>query len=130
MLEIPQWAAASNFRNGDEVVLRRGRWRGPLEGPGVPRIVAGFPAAAQRFINVPDENQYRGRLENHADRGDHIHGVPAAAGRIRVDAARHAENSREVQRVESQVEADHEQPEMPFTQLLAQHLAGGLRSEE
>src|SRR5262249_39297905 len=43
-----------------------------------------------------------------------------------IDAPRHAENPGEVQRVEREVEADDEQPEMPAAERLVEHPAGGL----
>ena len=62
-----------------------------------------------------------------ATRHEKIPHLPAAAGLVGVNAARHPEHTGNVHEVEGEVEADQEQPEMPFAQSFAQHAAGHLR---
>ena len=47
---------------------------------------------------------------------DQVQHVPAAAGFVGVDAPRHAQHAGDVHEVEGQVEADHEEPEVPLAQ--------------
>src|ERR1700688_2807389 len=55
VLQIPQWTAAFYFRNDCKVIGGRGRSRGPLEGPGIPRIASRDPAAKGGPEQVSDK---------------------------------------------------------------------------
>ena len=61
--------------------------------------------------------------KRHADGRDLIPDFPAAVRLVGVDAPRHAEEARDVLRDERQVEADHEQPEVPVAELFVEHVA-------
>src|SRR5262245_55893718 len=56
VLQVPERPAAADGRDRLEVVTRRRRRRGPLQRPGVPRVVARRSAVAQRGEHVVDEN--------------------------------------------------------------------------
>src|ERR1700733_12152685 len=112
MFEVPQRARAIDDRLGVKVVCV---WRGsghPLEGPGIPRVGAGNFSFEQGDDEVHHENNDSDRLNKCADRHDQIQGSPATIDFVRINLARHAENSRDVHRVESYVETDYEEPEM------------------
>src|SRR3954471_299476 len=136
MFQIPQRAPAGDARNGWEVVSRRWRTDGPFERPAVPWILAGPGALPVGDDQVCDEHQDADGLDERADRDDQVDSVPPTARFVGVDAARHAQQSREVHRIKREMEAKHEQPEMKLAQTLAQHAAGDLgipvieRSEE
>src|SRR5690242_17523927 len=111
MFYVPQRPTAGDDRDCGEGVLARRRRRGPLQRPRVPWVVSGCRA----FEVGPEKVRYPTRdsddLEHHADGDDQIPEFPATAGVVRVDAARHAENSRDVHEIKREVEADEEQPE-------------------
>ena len=96
-----------------EVVRRRRRRRRPLERPGVPRIVAGRLALPQRDDDVRRGNRMATTWTATPSVETRFQHLPAASGRVGVDAARHAEQPGEVHGHEGQVEADDEQPEVP-----------------
>src|SRR5262249_16639432 len=80
-----------------------------------------------RNDEIRDENENGDCLNEGADRDDKVQHVPTAPRLVRVDATRHAQQSRNVHYIKREVEADQEQPEMPFTQTLPQHPASQLR---
>src|SRR6202041_2989098 len=57
---------------------------------------------------------------------DHVPDHPTAVCFVGIDAARHSQHSGHVHEVKSEMEADQEKPEMPFTELLAQHASSHL----
>src|ERR1700733_10854848 len=121
MLQIPQWTAAFYFWNDCKVIRRRGRGRGPLESPGIPRIASGDPATKVGPEKVSDKNQEAGRLKEHPNGHDQVPYVPAAAGFVGINPPRHSENSWNVHEVERQVKTDHKEPEVQFAESLAVH---------
>src|SRR5262249_24256680 len=108
MFQIPQRAAAPHLGQGLEVVFRRRRRCGPLQGPGVPGIVAGRRPAAQRPKYVGHQAANTRDLKESPNRRDHIVDFPTAAGVIGINAPRHAEDPGYVLRVESEMKADEE----------------------
>src|SRR5262249_8122979 len=76
--------------------------------------------------DVPSKARNCGSLEDHTHRCDQIDGFPASATGIGVDAAWHSQNAGEVECVKSDMEANHQQPEMPLAQSFAQHPSSGL----
>src|ERR1700676_727001 len=123
MLKVPEWAAALHRRYEGEVVCRWWRVRRPFESPGIPWIVARKFAAEIRPNQVPQEDQDARSLEENSDRHNQVPCVPTAPRFVGVNPTRHAENSRNMHEVESQVEADYEKPEMQFAKRLAVHLS-------
>src|SRR5437868_1637796 len=89
---------------------RRGQVR-PLERVGaLPLLLLGRLSAADRREHVPEEEELREAEEERADARD---GVPLMElQRVIRDAARHARETEEVLREESDVEADHREPEV------------------
>src|SRR6266478_3493344 len=47
VLDVPEWTATLDCGGFGEIVFRRWRTRGPLQGPGIPGIVPGQPPLAQ-----------------------------------------------------------------------------------
>src|SRR5262245_43009750 len=56
MFQVPQRPAARHHRDGREVVRRRWRADRPLEGPGVPRVLAGRRPLPVRPDEIDDEH--------------------------------------------------------------------------
>src|SRR5215217_2549315 len=69
-------ALGADLREVVEVVRGRRRRGRPLEGVGLPRVVAGDPAAAQGDQDVPQERKHRERDHEPADRREHVELVP------------------------------------------------------
>src|SRR5262249_12265635 len=72
MLQIPQRTATGDCRNRSEVVCRRWRAHGPLERPGVPRVVAGPRAFPVGDDQVRHEDQQADGLDECTDRNDQV----------------------------------------------------------
>src|SRR5271156_1450022 len=123
MLEIPKRTTAFDNRDRCEIIIGRRRSGGPLEAPRIPRVVSCGSAFEHRPQHVEDKNKNRDGLNYGTDGDDEVPNVPATAWFVGVDAARHAQNSWDVHRVESQVEADDKKPEVPSRQGLAVHAA-------
>src|SRR5690349_6773625 len=103
MLEVPERAAAANLGNYRKVITwRRGRY-GPLQGPGIPRIISRCRAANVRPNQIEEENQHSGGLEENPDGDDQIPNIPAASGFVGVDSAGHAQQPGDMHEVERQV---------------------------
>src|ERR1700722_6553196 len=123
MLQIPKRAAALGRWYEGEVV---GGWRrgsGPLQSPGIPRIAAAIFATVVRPQQVSQENYDSGGLKENPYRHNEVPSIPTAAGFVRVDSSRHAQESRDMHEVERQVEANKEKPEMQLADPLAIHLS-------
>src|SRR6201999_329347 len=103
---------------------RGGRTCCPLESPGVPGIVAGFGAFEVRNNQVCDEYEYCDCLYECADSDEELHRLPAAAGLVGVDSARHPHQAGDVHQVKSEMESDHEQPEMELAEAFVEHSPG------
>src|SRR6266404_5847029 len=127
VLDVPKRTATLDRGGFGEVVFRRWRTRGPLQGPGIPRIVPGQSPLAQRQEDVQYEDQCTDHLEHHADRANEIPDSPTASGFVRVNTPRHSQDTGNVHRVECDMETDEEQPKMPFTHPLAHQAARGFR---
>src|ERR1700722_4521627 len=127
MLQVPQRAAAPDFRNRREIVGRRRGSSGPFERPRIPWIAAGDLAAEIRPKQVADEHQYTRGLKEHADGDDEIPDIPAAPRLVGIDGARHSKNAGNVHEVERQMESNDEEPEVQFAERLAVHSSGHLR---
>src|SRR6185436_1371817 len=84
---VEERALGADVRQVVEVVGGRRRAGRPLEGVGLPRVVAGGLAAAQRDEDVPEERQHRQRDREPADGGDDVQVVPAGGGRVVRDAS-------------------------------------------
>src|ERR1700731_2566702 len=93
----------------------------PFERPGIPGIVSGFRALPIRINKIHYEQKRGDALNECANRGNEIPYFPAAAGLVRINAARHAKYTGNVHPVEGEVKPDEEQPEMQLTQAFAQH---------
>src|SRR5262249_54969913 len=61
------------------------------------------------------------RLEDHSNGHDHVPGFPAPSWLVGINSPRHPQKSRNVHEIESEMETDHEEPEMPLAQGLAEH---------
>src|SRR4029453_179141 len=79
--------------------------------------------AAQRPHYVGHQAEHTCSLKDDAYRGDHIVDLPAATRIVGVNAPRHPEDPGYVLRVEGEMKADEEKPEMPQAQFLVQHPA-------
>src|SRR6185369_955866 len=101
--------------NFSEIELRRRRSCGPLEGPGIPRIVSGLRPFARGSEKVENEDEDPNCLEEDTESDHKIQSSPTTSSFVGVDAAGHPQNAGNVHRIESHVEANHPQPEMPFT---------------
>src|SRR5215467_14753922 len=123
MLQIPQLAGAAHLWQGLKVVLRRRRGCGPLQCPGIPRVITRRCPAAQRPQYVGHQAANARDLKESPNRRDHIVDFPTAAGVIGINAPRHPEDPGYVLRVESEMKADEEKPEMPQAQFLVKHPA-------
>src|SRR5271165_2034922 len=121
MFAIPERTTAADRRDGSKVVGRRRRTHGPFECPGVPGIVAGLGSLEIRNDEVGDEDQYGDGLDESANSGKQIPNIPAAAGFVGVDAARHTEQAGDVHEIKGEMKADNEQPKMQFAEGLVQH---------
>src|SRR5579871_4083546 len=108
MLGVPERATALNHGDRGEVVSRRRRVRGPLEGPRIPRITSGRFAAEIRPEQVCQEDQNSGSLEENSDGHNEVPGVPTSARLIGVDPPWHTQQPRDMHEVEGEVEADYE----------------------
>src|ERR1700678_4347732 len=126
MFQIPKRPAAGDHRFAGKVVFRWRRAGGPFESPGIPWIRARLFAFEVRPPQVVNEDHGGNALDEAADGDDHVPGIPPTPRLIGVDTARHAQKSWYVHEVETYVETDQEQPEVPFAQPLIQHLAGHL----
>ena len=128
VLQVPERAAARRHRDDLEVVGRGRRGRGPLERPGVPRVVAGRSRRArsdrrcwQRRSAIADD------LEWHAERGRRGSRSPSRgpARRCRCAAASRACPERAcVPKV--RLKPITKQPEVPAAEALGEHPAGHL----
>src|SRR5438270_8507342 len=127
MLKAPARTPTLNHRDGGEVIGGRRRIRGPLKGPGVPRIASGGLTAEIGPDQVSQEDQNSDSLEENSDGHDEVPRVPTTARLIGVDPSRHAQQSRDMHEVEGKMEADYEKPEMQLTERLAVHLPRHLR---
>ena len=115
MLEIPERATALDGWNDGEVICRRRRRCGPLEGPGVPRVAPRRSSSEVRPHEIRHENHDTQCLKENADGYDEIPHVPASAWFISVDSSRHTKQAGNVHEVKCQVEPDEEKPEMQLT---------------
>src|SRR6266576_5731473 len=79
MLEIPQGTAATYDRNHSVVVHRRRRTCGPLERPGVQRIIPGRLSSQIRPDQIARKEEDSGRLKHDADGYYQIPDIPTAA---------------------------------------------------
>src|SRR5262245_321728 len=127
MLQIPQWAAACDYRNRSEVVSSGRSTNSPFERPCIPWIVAGLCSLPVGNDKVIHKHQNRCCLNECPDCDDQVQCLPAWTGLVGVDASRHAQNSGYVHDIEGQVKADHKKPEMPFAEAFTEHSAGHLR---
>src|SRR6267142_4052604 len=82
MLEVPERPPALHRGEAREVVFRRRRGGGPFQGPRVPWIAPGGPAAQVRPDQVGDEEEDSGGLEEHSHRDDQVPHVPTAPGLV------------------------------------------------
>src|SRR3984957_5950707 len=123
MLQGPQRAAARDWRNRRKVIGWGRRTDGPFQCPCVPGIVTGSGSLEIGNDEVCNKHENRDCLNKRADRNDEVQGVPTAPGLVGVDSTGHAQYAGDMHDVERQVEANQEQPEMPFAQTLAQHSA-------
>src|SRR5262245_22297665 len=123
MFQIPQRTAAPHLRQDLEVVFRRRRGRGPLERPCVPGIIASRLSMPQRPQEIDHQAANAGGLKESPNRRDHIVDFPTAARVIGINAPRHPEDPGYVLRVEGEMKADEEEPEMPQAEFLVQHPA-------
>ncbi len=73
------------------------------------------------MIEVRHKQQNGDRLNERADADEQVQSIPTAARLVGVDSARHAQEAGNVHEVECQMEADQEQPEMPFAEGFIQH---------
>ncbi|MDR8957485.1 hypothetical protein FEP76_06014 [Burkholderia multivorans] len=99
----------------------------PFEARRSPRVVAGARAAPRADERVDHEHHDADAEHERADRRQQVRRVPAHAGRVGVDAARHAEQPRHVHRKKADVEADQNDPERPAADALVHHPARELR---
>ena len=120
-------AAAFDGGRDGEVIGGGRRGRRPFEGPRVPGIGAGDGAFEVRPDEVVDEDERADGLEEGAAGDDHVPDHPSAVGFVGIDTARHAEDSRNMHKVKREMEADEEDPEVPFAEFLIEHAAGYLR---
>ena len=79
-------------------------------------IVSSNLTLVLRFEEVVEEDETGRRHKKCADGGKHVEDFPALAGVVRVDAARHAEHTREVHREEREIEREQCEPEVPVPQ--------------
>src|SRR5262249_18678745 len=127
MLEVPKRPPAFHcWYDGKVVNGWWGRCR-PLQGPRVPWIIARRPPPKVRPDQVEQETQYCHSLEHTPDAHDHVPGSPSSFRLVSVDPPCHSKNSRNGHEVESEVEPDQEQPEMPFAEGLVEHPPGYFR---
>src|SRR6266700_8413735 len=118
MLEIPQGAAATYNRNHGVVVHRRRRTCGPLERPGVPRIIPGRLSSQVRPNQIAGKDEDPGRLKDDADGYEQIPGVPTSAGLVRIDPPGHPQQSRDMHEIKGKVETNEEKPKVQTSELL------------
>src|SRR6202011_50687 len=119
VLQVPERAAALNYRDGGEIIGRRRRVRGPFERPRIPWITSSGFAPKIGPEQISQEDQNPGSLEEDSDGHDKVPSVPTAPRFVGVDPSRHAQQSWDMHEVEGQVEADQEKPEMQLTERLA-----------
>src|SRR5215831_12355084 len=108
MLQIPQWPAAGDCRDGCKVVCRWWRADGPFESPCVPGIIPCKSPLPIRNNEVRYKHQDGDALNQCADGDDQIQRVPTTARFVGVDAARHSQESWNVHRVKCHVKTQHE----------------------
>src|SRR6185295_16551886 len=108
MFQIPKRTTTANCWHRREVVIRRRRARGPLERPRVPRIIPSQFPLPDGADNIDGEDKNGGRLKERSHCSDEIKRIPATPGVVSEDSSRHAEEPREVQRIERQMETDDE----------------------
>ena len=114
MLDVPERAPTFDYGNFGKVVFQRRRTRGPLERPRIPRIITSGLTLEIRPKQIPDKHECAGDLKENTDCTDQVPHVPSEAGFVRVNPARHAQQSRNVHEIKSKVETNQEKPEMPF----------------
>src|SRR3974390_327038 len=114
MLEIPERAATLDRGDDGKIVGGRRRANGPFEGPSVPRIVACLRSFEIRIDHVADKDENGDRLDRGTDAGPQVPDFPASTRFVCVDTARHAEQAGDMHEIEGEVEANNEEPEMPF----------------
>src|SRR6187200_421613 len=117
--QVVERSCARHVRHLVEVVRWRRRGRVPLEGVPLPRVVADALAAAACLEHVDREEQERDAHDVRADRRDEVVALPALVA-VRVDPPRHPLEPGEVLRHEGDVEADEENPELPFAEALVE----------
>src|SRR5215831_331262 len=108
MLQIPQRPAAGDCWYGCKVVCG---WRGaygPFESPCVPGIIPCKSSLPKRNDKVRYKHENGDALNECADRYDQVQRVPPAARLVRIDAARHSQQSGNVHDIKCHVKTQHE----------------------
>src|SRR5271168_961198 len=108
MLYVPQRPAAPDLGYSTKIVGRGRRGGGPFERPGIPRIAARDGSVLKRPNDVEYKNRQGGALKERSHRANKIQRTPASVRFVCVDPARHAENSRHMHRIESEMKSDDE----------------------
>src|SRR5208282_6403013 len=108
MFQVPQRASAADDRGHREVVFGWWRSRGPFERPCIPGIIAGRVAGTERSQNVDYQYEHGDALHERSDRCDQVKRLQASTRLIGINAARHPAQTREMQGVEGQMEANQE----------------------
>src|SRR5580704_18998153 len=90
MFQVPQRAAAADYRRRRKVVLGRRRSRRPFERPRVPGIVTGYIARAKRAHDVDYEKQHTDALHQRSDRLNQVESLEPPAWLIGINASRHS----------------------------------------
>src|SRR5690348_16999648 len=101
MLQIPERAATAYDWRGLEVVFRRRRTRGPFKCPCVPGIVSRQFTLLQGAQQVDYKTKNACSLNQPSERSNQVESLPPAPRVVGIDSPWHAQQAREVHRVES-----------------------------
>src|SRR5450432_2207875 len=99
MFDVPERPPAANHRNAREIVFGGRRRYGPLQSPGVPRIIASEFSPEHRVKKIAYEDENRHALDQSTDGDDEVPQVPTTSRLVGVDASRHAQKSGDVHEV-------------------------------
>src|SRR5271165_3608586 len=92
MLLIPEWPAAAHRRDALEVLHRRWRAGGPLQGEGIPRIVCHtYRRLGKGLDQIEQEDEHSGDQEQYADASRQVQAIPAEVRRVGILATRHTQ---------------------------------------
>src|SRR5579884_1038005 len=123
VLLIIERAARAHNGNRLKVIMWRRRRGIPLQGEGIPGVIASALTAAHTANHIPDEDQNADSDNESANGLQQVHLIPAQVGRIGIDTAAHAEQAEYLHGEEGQVQTDEEEPELYVAQAFAQHPA-------